>query len=331
MANHCIYCGAGLAPGDRFCRTCGRSLLPESAQRGPQTPHVRPVPPVIQPQPQRQAPPYPQSQPQRQAAPSRQPQPQRQAAPSYQQPQLQRQTPAAQQPQPQRQTPPQKPVKTAEKPRRSGAAVALSIVLSVIMAIELALIAFWQPGFLRSDRGGSGNDRTTYAGETTTDPRKGTEKPGNEIEDPEWPYHSEALDITPVKGFHVTAEAGALYDDTEIIVKEVGDEDYERLAAISEDLEKDGKLMIGAWEVNAGLGEDECLPGGYHVSIDLSALEIPESLYPAIELVRITDSGTVQTYHSEIEGSTLSYDACQNSLAAIVITVGVIAIISLGV
>ena len=300
MANHCIYCGAALAPGDRFCRTCGRSLPPDPVIRGPQTPPGRPVPPVMQPQPQRQAAPYQQPQPQHQA-------------PSYQQPQ--------------KPTPPQQPAKPAEKPRRSGAAIALSIVLSVIMVIELALVAFWQPGFLRSGRGGSGNDRTT----ANTDPRKSTEKPGGEIEDPEWPYHSKALDITPVKGFHVTAEAGALYDDTEIVVKEVGDEDYERLAAISEDLEKDGKLMIGAWEVNAGLGEDECLPGGYHVSIDLSTLEIPESLYPAVELVRITDSGTIQTYHSEIEGSTLSYDARQNSLAAILITVGVIAIISLGV
>ena len=39
------------------------------------------------------------------------------------------------------------------------------------------------------------------------------------VELPEWPYHSPALDFIPMEGIRITAEAGALYDDTEIILQ----------------------------------------------------------------------------------------------------------------
>ena len=130
---------------------------------------------------------------------------------------------------------------------------------------------------------------------------------------PEWPYHSEALDFSPAEGIRITAEAGALYDDTEITLTPVT-EDSERLIRIAEDFEDYGEPLIGAWEVHAGLEEDEHLPGEYTVSIDLSTLDLDESLWPAVRLYRLTDGGKLTAYSTELEGSILSYSSDQNSI-----------------
>ena len=298
MANFCIKCGSALAPGDLFCKYCGRSTV-----SGVTPPRIQPGPP------QRQTPPV---------------------QPQYPQagPAMQSEPPRTAQPQPSTAVPAKQPEAAPAKPRRSGAAIALSIILSVVMVIEVALMAFWQPGFLRKKPDGSGG-KDVY-GQTTVDPRKDPGSADNEDTGlPEWPFHSKALDISPLKGFRVTAAEGALYDDTEIKVRALGDEDYDRIAAIEEDLEKEGKLMVWGWEVDAGLEEDEYLPEGYQVSIDLSRFDIPESLYPYIQIARVTDSGTFQTYHTELDGNTLSYEARQNSLFIVLVSIGVVAFISL--
>ena len=146
---------------------------------------------------------------------------------------------------------------------------------------------------------------------------------------PEWPYHSEALDFSPAEGIRITAEAGALYDDTEITLTPVT-EDSERLIRIAEDFENYGEPLIGAWEVHAGLEEDEHLPGEYTVSIDLSTLDLDESLWPAVRLYRLTDGGKLTAYSTELEGSILSYSSDQNSITMASVGTSIVVGIALG-
>ena len=149
------------------------------------------------------------------------------------------------------------------------------------------------------------------------------------LELPEWPYHSPALDFSPAEGIRVTAEAGSLYDDTEITLAPVM-EDSERLIKIAEDFEEYGEPLIGAWEVHAGLEEDEHLPGEYTVSIDLSTLDLDESLWPAVRLYRLTDGGKLSAYNTKLEGSILTYSSDQNSITMASVAICVVVSLALG-
>ncbi|MBQ7223379.1 MAG: hypothetical protein IJS38_02280 [Erysipelotrichaceae bacterium] len=133
------------------------------------------------------------------------------------------------------------------------------------------------------------------------------------VELPAWPYDSPAVDFVPSEGIRITAEAGSLYDDTVITMAPVS-EDSERLIQIAEEFKEIGEPLVAAWEVHAGLEEDEVLPGEYTVSIDLTTLGIDETLWPAIRLYRLSDDGKMSEYNTTLEGSILTYSSCRNSL-----------------
>ena len=147
------------------------------------------------------------------------------------------------------------------------------------------------------------------------------------VELPPWPYNSPALDFSPAEGIRITAEAGSLYDDTEITLTPVTGDSEQRVLEIAEGFEDYGEPLIGAWEVHAGLEEDEHLPGEYTVSIDLSTLDLDESLWPAVRLYRLTDGGKMTAFNTELEGSILRYSTDQNSITlASVATCAVVAL-----
>ena len=150
------------------------------------------------------------------------------------------------------------------------------------------------------------------------------------VELPPWPYNSPALDFEPAEGIRITAEKGALYDDTVITMSPVT-EDSERLIRIAEEFSEIGEPLIAAWEVHAGLAEDEVLPGGYTVSIDLKTLDIDEELWPAIRLYRLSDEGKMSEYNTTLEGSILTYSSCRNSITLASIATSVVIGIALGI
>ncbi len=143
---------------------------------------------------------------------------------------------------------------------------------------------------------------------------------------PEWPSHSEAVDFEAAEGVRVSADAGALYDDTRITVAPVA-EGTGRIMEIEEDFRSRGDYLIAAWEVDAGLAPGESLPGEYRVTVDLSTLGIPEAMYPAVRLYRISEDGGCTEYAGELDGSMLTCAASQNSIVgAAIVLVGLITI-----
>ena len=150
------------------------------------------------------------------------------------------------------------------------------------------------------------------------------------MELPEWPYNSPAVDFSPTEGIRITAEAGALYDDTEITLAPLG-EDRTDLLPLAADFEAFGEPLIGAWEVHAGLAEEEHLPGEYTVSIDLSTLDLDESLYGAVRLYRYTEEGSLTAYNTTLEGAILSYSTDQNSITFASIATCVVVGLALGI
>ena len=195
-------------------------------------------------------------------------------------------------------TPAAKAKPKEEKQEGSG----LKKVLLLVLAVELAVCALKYPGFLRKKEGGSTvvTDKDPYAYLST------------QVEDlPAWPYHSDAVDITPVKGIRITAEKDQLFEDTKISLNEYDDHN-EEILALNEQLTEDGIYMIGAWELDAGLEEGEVLPGQYVFRMDLDELGVPEELQECLSAYRIADDGQVYEFDSETKDGILTFSGNQN-------------------
>ncbi len=129
-------------------------------------------------------------------------------------------------------------------------------------------------------------------------------------------YGSDPVDIRPETGIHVTAEKNSLYSDTRIEVSAV--EENEMVYASALDLYDEGEYVLRAWDFNAGLHDDEALPGEYHVEIDLAQLGIPESLYDCMTAYRLNNYNELSEYSCTLKGSVLSYSTEKNSVSLLV-------------
>ena len=206
---------------------------------------------------------------------------------------------------------PPKEDKKASKPA-SGFST-LDKVLVVILVILLAISAWKYPGFLRKK-----TDEGTSQNTPIINVPQGVETLSDEPEGLEWPYHSKAVDFEAAKGVHVSADAGMLYDDTVITVPPV-EEDNEAVLDLAEEMYQENIFALAAWEVNAGLEDDEVLPGEYRVDLDLKELEIPEELYENLTVYRVSDSGERTEYDCTLKGNTLSYSTEKNCLTILAV------------
>ena len=57
------------------------------------------------------------------------------------------------------------------------------------------------------------------------------------------------------------------------------------------ELESQGLYPVYAWEVDAGLADDEVIPGEFEVEIDLEALGIDPAFYPCLSVGRAGEDG----------------------------------------
>ena len=127
---------------------------------------------------------------------------------------------------------------------------------------------------------------------------------------------SPAFSVSPIKGITISADEGALDHERTFTITEVSDEEYRSL---NDGLEKIDNMsaVIGAWELDAGLKDDEVLPGGFTMEFDLSELEIDEDLYDSLCVYRVDDSGNWYPYAVQQDGKNLKITSSQNSLILI--------------
>ena len=135
--------------------------------------------------------------------------------------------------------------------------------------------------------------------------------------------------MSPCDGVFVTAPKDAFLQDTEIRIQPITEDDTTLLNTVAE-LEKERVRVIAGFEVDAGLEDDEVIPGTYTVSIDLDKLNVNENLYDHLVAYRMADDGTYYQYASRVENGKLIYSTDQNSVTLVaVIEVG--ALIVLGI
>lgn len=135
----------------------------------------------------------------------------------------------------------------------------------------------------------------------------------DESDDTGYNGNSKPIDENPCEGIHVSADANAFWQDTTISFKPV-DETTPGIEDLEERFYQDGFLMLSGFEVDAGLNDDEFIPGKYDVEYDLSTTEIDPELYDYLVVYRIADDGTVYRLATTLEGNVLKFSCNQNSL-----------------
>ena len=203
---------------------------------------------------------------------------------------------------------------TPDAPRapQAKSRAGLCILLSAVMVLELALIAFWQPGLLRSDRKepavsvASAQNNASQTGNAGSQ-NNGQAVPGNQG------GSGDIHTFEACEGVTINVPENALYEDTVITIEPVT-EDTPHIREIINDFYEQDLFALRAWEVDAGLEADECLPGPYEVILDLDALGIPNSLRDSLSVYRISDEGEYSEIISSVEGNKLTYSSRQNSI-----------------
>ena len=151
-----------------------------------------------------------------------------------------------------------------------------------------------------NNTGNTGNDQTEFADFVDNIP----ENSGN----------SKPIDITPVEGLHITAEENAFWTDTEINVKP-RDDSTENVQETEQKLyEDDGILMLAGFEIDAGLADDEYMPGSFDVEYDLSTTDIDPKLYEYLRVYRVGDNGEYYELIANVEDGILKFASNQNSV-----------------
>ena len=130
--------------------------------------------------------------------------------------------------------------------------------------------------------------------------------------------NSRAFTLEPCDGFTISAEANALDRDREWNVERLDGDQINELQTAMYDT--DYHVMVyDAWEVDAGLEDNEMFPGQYKMEFDLEELGIPEDLWDGVFFIRRDDSGKLYEYCTQRTGSKVTVMSRQNSIIECVI------------
>ena len=135
--------------------------------------------------------------------------------------------------------------------------------------------------------------------------------------------NSKAFKMEACDGFTISAEKNALDKNRTFTVEDVDDQKEEELQAVLDTTDY-GYMLIRAWEVDAGLADDEFFPGQYQMDFNLKELGIPEDLWEGVRFIRVDDSGKIYEYCSTLNGDTVTVMSRQNSIIECVIAFGLL-------
>lgn len=124
-------------------------------------------------------------------------------------------------------------------------------------------------------------------------------------------FNTSALTREIQKGVILSVPENAL-GNKKLVVKPVA-KPNELLLKADKQLKEHGVFAVAAWEVDAGLTENERLPGYYTLRADLGELGIDEKLYDRVRFYRLTDKGDLFEYSTVVDDGTASVRSNQNS------------------
>ncbi|WP_029199613.1 zinc ribbon domain-containing protein [Oribacterium sp. NK2B42] len=136
---------------------------------------------------------------------------------------------------------------------------------------------------------------------------------------------SKAFRMETPYGVTVSAEENELDKDRTFTLEPVSGEQIEQLEEVFvKDIEGPGMIM-DAWELDAGLEDDEAFSGHFTLELDLDKMGVTKDEYPFLRFYRVDGSGIWYEYASQIEGNKAVINSNQNSFfISALVTGGVI-------
>ncbi|MBR1857524.1 MAG: zinc ribbon domain-containing protein, partial [Oribacterium sp.] len=133
---------------------------------------------------------------------------------------------------------------------------------------------------------------------------------------------SKAFRMKTPYGVTISAEENALDRDRTFTLEPVGGDKIVQLEEVFvTDIEGPG-MILDAWELNAGLEDDEAFSNYFTMEIDLDQMGLTEDDYPFLSFYRVDDSGIWYEYASQIEGNKAIIHSSQNSIIIPTLAIG---------
>ncbi|MBO4872137.1 MAG: hypothetical protein J5496_01840 [Lachnospiraceae bacterium] len=165
-------------------------------------------------------------------------------------------------------------------------------LIAVLLVAALLFTGFVEPGFFKRPPVNNVINTGTSTSDNISNVVESENNPDNVVPGDLSGYgNSKEIAMSPCDGVFVSAPKDAFLQDTEIRIQPITEADETLLNTVAE-LEKERVRAIAAFEVDAGLEDDEVIPGTYTVSIDLDKLNVNESLYDYLVAYRVADDGT---------------------------------------
>ena len=189
------------------------------------------------------------------------------------------------------------------------------VLLCLTLVLALLVTGFGAPGFLVPLLTGKSS------GTGTVDPQSDDDGKPLEII-PLAEGNSKPFTIDPLPGITISAEENALDYDREITMTELPEETIDAAEAELATAVEQPYLAVGGWHLDAGLADDETLPGTFQMRFDLDEMGIQPEFYPGMTLFRRDDAGIWYEYAVGIQDHYMVADSYQNCDIIAVIAIG---------
>ena len=128
----------------------------------------------------------------------------------------------------------------------------------------------------------------------------------------DWGGNSPAFRKKVAPGIVISARKNAFEQPTEVAFRPATVEEHEKMSlAVKKQIPDHTPLF--SFDLDAGLQPTEHIPGYYTVEMDLEEMGIPETIWPYLQVNRVTDDGIAQTWISWVKHGKLTFHSDQNS------------------
>lgn len=178
-----------------------------------------------------------------------------------------------------------------------------NLIINALLLVEAVLIVFFLLRMITKPR-------DKEAGPVVPDRELTIAEQEGEIPLPPVVGNSKPVDVQPVDGIRITAAENALDKDREFKITPVSDQDWDsmekRLFEVSDE------QMLFCFDLDAGMGPEEHLPGEFTFSMDLEKMGIPPILYDKLTVWRLVGD-QMYKYTSWVENGKIVFRSDQNS------------------
>lgn len=177
-----------------------------------------------------------------------------------------------------------------------------NLIINALLLVEAVLIVFFLLRMITKPR-------DKEAGPVVPDRELTIAEQEGEIPLPPVVGNSKPVDVQPVDGIRITAAENALDKDREFKITPVSDQDWDsmekRLSEVSDE------QMLFCFDLDAGMGPDEHLPGEFTLTLNLEKMGIPPILHKHLTVWRQAGN-QLYKYTSWVENGNLTFRSDQN-------------------